>query len=193
MYAGGISFFSPQRGFSCDLVANFELVLSSGNIVNANATSNPDLFAALKGGQNNFGIITQIDLQLFEQGDFWGGTIVYPNTTEDQQVAAFTKFKTPANFDPFTSVEQSHVYSSAADLFLVAGALFYSKPVVNASTLSEFTSIQPQIENTMRISNIADFANEVESESTLNQLYVKHTPFTPRLDLYSSRCGLFLR
>jgi hypothetical protein len=36
-------------------VLNYEVVLSNGTIVNANATSNPDLFWALKGGGNQFG------------------------------------------------------------------------------------------------------------------------------------------
>jgi hypothetical protein len=37
------------------LVLNYEVVLSNATIVNANATSNPDLFWALKGGGNQFG------------------------------------------------------------------------------------------------------------------------------------------
>lgn len=36
-------------------VLNYEVVLSNAKIVNANATSNPDLFWALKGGGNQFG------------------------------------------------------------------------------------------------------------------------------------------
>jgi hypothetical protein len=36
-------------------VLNSEVVLSNATIVNANATSNPDLFWALKGGGNQFG------------------------------------------------------------------------------------------------------------------------------------------
>ncbi|KAK8093853.1 hypothetical protein PG997_000538 [Apiospora hydei] len=44
---GGISFFSPRYGYVCDNVEayeeqNFEVVLVSGEIVNANASSHPD-------------------------------------------------------------------------------------------------------------------------------------------------------
>lgn len=38
----------------CEVV-NYEVVLSDGAIVNANANSNPDLFWALKGGGDQFG------------------------------------------------------------------------------------------------------------------------------------------
>jgi FAD/FMN-containing dehydrogenase len=54
---GGISYFSPQAGFTCDSVINFEMVLASGRLVSANATSRPDLFRALKGGLSNFGVV----------------------------------------------------------------------------------------------------------------------------------------
>ena len=34
---GGISFFSPEKGFACDNVVNMEVVLANSEIVNANA------------------------------------------------------------------------------------------------------------------------------------------------------------
>lgn len=49
--AGGLSFFSSREGFICDNVVNFEVVLASGKIVNANAKENPDLWRALRGGE----------------------------------------------------------------------------------------------------------------------------------------------
>lgn len=63
-----MSFFAPRYGFACDNVINFEVVLASGDIVNANAHENPDLWFALKGGSNNFGVVTRFDLRTFKQG-----------------------------------------------------------------------------------------------------------------------------
>ncbi len=60
--AGGIGLFALKYGFGCDAVVNMEVVLSSGEVVNANSTSSSDLFVALKGGQNNFGIVTRWDI-----------------------------------------------------------------------------------------------------------------------------------
>ncbi|ROW15441.1 hypothetical protein VPNG_02432 [Cytospora leucostoma] len=42
--SGGLSFFSSREGFVCDNVINYEVVLASGRVVNANANENPDLF-----------------------------------------------------------------------------------------------------------------------------------------------------
>ena len=42
----------------CDNVVNFEVVLSSGQVVDANEKENSDLWVALRGGSSNFGIVT---------------------------------------------------------------------------------------------------------------------------------------
>lgn len=60
----------------CDNVINFEIVLASGEIVDANETHYSDLYKALKGGGNNFGVVTRFDYKTFEQGEFWGGFLV---------------------------------------------------------------------------------------------------------------------
>ena len=86
---GGISFFSGRVGFVCDNIINYELVLPYGKVVNVNSSSYQDLFKALKGGSNNFGVVTRFDIKSFESGKFWGGEIYYPLSTMPQQVAAF--------------------------------------------------------------------------------------------------------
>ncbi|GME49777.1 FAD binding domain containing protein [Neofusicoccum parvum] len=101
---GGISFFNARVGFVCDSVANFEIVLASGEIVNANKEENADLWQALKGGSNNFGIVTRIDMMTFENGgDLWGGFIYYDNSTAEQHVKAFTHFVDKIESDPNAS------------------------------------------------------------------------------------------
>lgn len=58
-----------------------QIVLASGEIVNANKHINTDLFKVLKGGLNNFGIVTRIDLPTFKQQKLWGGHVTYPFST----------------------------------------------------------------------------------------------------------------
>ncbi|PMD44738.1 FAD binding domain-containing protein [Hyaloscypha variabilis F] len=70
---GGISHLSRRYGWAMDNVKNFEVVLANGSIANINLDSAPDLFWALRGGGNNFGIVTRFDLQTYPQGPGWGG------------------------------------------------------------------------------------------------------------------------
>lgn len=60
---GGMSLYLASVGWVADNVRNFEVVLASGEIVDANATSYSDLYYALKGGSSNFGVVTHIDLE----------------------------------------------------------------------------------------------------------------------------------
>ena len=160
---GGLSYYGPRLGFGCDNVVNMEVVLASGQIVNANSTSHSDLFAALKDGSNNFGVVTRFDLKTVQQGQFWGGAIEYPSSAISQQLAAFTKFKQPQNFDPYAEVENSYVYSSATESTFSSNEMFYTKPTVNASALRPFFEIQSQLVNTMRISDIYNFSVELSA------------------------------
>jgi len=45
--------------------------------VNANQQTHPDLYYALRGGGNNFGIVTKFDLETYRHGPIWGGTSVF--------------------------------------------------------------------------------------------------------------------
>ncbi|KAG8682618.1 hypothetical protein FRC08_014849 [Ceratobasidium sp. 394] len=68
---GGYSWLSNQYGLTIDTVTAFEIVLPNGTITTATETTNPDLFFGLKGGSNNFGIVTKFTLLAFPQGKVW--------------------------------------------------------------------------------------------------------------------------
>ena len=52
-------------------MVEFELVLANSTRVKANQESNPELFWALKGGGNNFGIVTRITIDTFRSPPRW--------------------------------------------------------------------------------------------------------------------------
>ena len=161
---GGISFFSARQGFVCDNVENFEVVLGTGQIVNANAKTNPDLWRALRGGSNNFGIVTQFTIRTFDQGDFWGGFIGLDISTIDQQFQAFTDITTSPNYDPFAAVIYSLVLDPPSGTWSVATQLAYTKPQPNPPFLQPLTSL-PQTFSTMRISSLTGFTVELAASN----------------------------
>ncbi|KAL4947597.1 FAD-binding domain-containing protein [Aspergillus filifer] len=174
---GGLSTFSPSHGFACDNIVNLQVVLASGAIVNANATHSSDLFVALKGGQNNFGVVTRFDLATFAQGDYWGGTIQYPAAVDAAQLDAFRAFKT-SPYDPYVEVEQSFLFNASADpdnAYYSSNNLFYTRPIVDATALRVFTEIQPQGFNSMRVSNLSDFASEFSAFQPVDRYSVYAT------------------
>jgi FAD/FMN-containing dehydrogenase len=89
---GGISHFSNKLGWACDNVESYELVTATGIAINVNPTTFPDLYWALRGGGNNFGIVTNFKLAAFPQGQMWGGQRIYLETSFPAVLDALYQF-----------------------------------------------------------------------------------------------------
>jgi len=125
-------------------------------------TSYPDLFNALTGGSNNFGVVTRFDFLAFPLNDFLGGIIVYPISTFDANIAVLADLADSNQYDQNSTFYTGVLYSSETGSWSVFNSLFYTAQpaLVNASALVPFTSIQPQLTNSMRVSNMSEFAAE---------------------------------
>jgi FAD/FMN-containing dehydrogenase len=156
---GGISFFSPRYGFSVDTVLNYEVVLANGTLVNANSAQNPDLLWGLKGGGNNFGIVTRVDMQAFPQGGMWGGVMQYDISQATAINSAMVELASSPNYDPYASVMLNWIMYSPVAPPLILMNIEYTKPVVNPPVLQGFTNIT-SLASTLRTTNMTDLALE---------------------------------
>jgi FAD/FMN-containing dehydrogenase len=86
---GGLSFFSPRFGLVCSNILSYEVVLASGSVATASASTNPDLWRALKGGSNNFGIVTRFTARSFPSTKIWSGFLYMPASQAAKVLAAF--------------------------------------------------------------------------------------------------------
>ncbi|TEB19619.1 FAD-binding domain-containing protein [Coprinellus micaceus] len=97
---GGYSLHTNQVGLSFDSIVAFELVKPTGEVVEVTHESDPELFFALKGGGNNFGVVTKFTMKTFPQGQIWGGTITYADPAVFGAVNAATAKFSAESTDP---------------------------------------------------------------------------------------------
>ncbi|GIZ49729.1 hypothetical protein CKM354_001275600 [Cercospora kikuchii] len=92
---GGLSYYSAQYGLTCDNVDQWEVVLADGTAVNATRTENTELWWALRGGGNQFGIVTRMWMQAHPEGvngQVWGGLRAYTPDKREALFRAVTRF-----------------------------------------------------------------------------------------------------
>jgi FAD/FMN-containing dehydrogenase len=68
---GGYSWVTNQYGLGVDNFVALDLVLPNGTFVVVTEASQPDLFFGLKGGLNNFGIVTRFTLKAHPLGTIY--------------------------------------------------------------------------------------------------------------------------
>ena len=156
LVGGGLSYLSTQHGWAASSVLEFEIVLANGTITRATATQHPDLFKALKGGGNNFGLVTSYVVQGYPQGDVVGGNLVFlrtPSTDEQilQAVRDFTEYNTDDKAAIIVTAERTNL--NLVDSWILF--LFYDGPTVPPGTFDNFTAIGPTL-NTVRTRTYAD-------------------------------------
>jgi len=90
---GGFGWLTRRHGLSIDNLLSATVVTADGAVRVASATSQPDLFWALRGGGGNFGVVTSFEFQLHPVGpEVYGGLVVYPFSQARQVLRAWRDF-----------------------------------------------------------------------------------------------------
>ncbi|TVY68869.1 putative FAD-linked oxidoreductase, partial [Lachnellula suecica] len=178
---GGLSFLSGQYGLVCDNVLNIEIVLANASIVNANASSNPDLFFALKGGGNQFGIVTSFTMKAYPigtAGNVWGGLRSYSGIYAEELINATQAFT--ANFDPKAAVIVTGeiAIDSLLDIFVVF--LFYDGAAPPAGVFDAFDAL-PTISDDVKTRTYADLLTSDDNVNLYGLRYLIRGTTLPNL------------
>lgn len=160
LLGGGISYFSGFRGWACDNVQNYEVVLSSGEVVNASPNENKDLFWALRGGGgSNFGIVTRFDLDVFPQGNLWASNVLYPGALNTTLIPLFTDLTINGlPQDPQAHTYFIMTYSPELGGYIAAASLYHATPPTTNTTPLVFVPLKsvPEIfSDTVTVENVS--------------------------------------
>lgn len=136
--------------------------MADRRISNVSYESNPDLFFALRGGANNFGIVTKFYLQIYPQGSKWGGVKLYPATANRNLSKAVESYLNRASTDPDAAIFAGYIDSGGQ---FASGCVFdYAKPQANPAIFSDFLPLDNQtLEDTTRITSLTNLTDKLTS------------------------------
>ncbi|ODH21309.1 hypothetical protein ACO22_05682 [Paracoccidioides brasiliensis] len=178
---GGISLYSAQYGFACDNVNSYEVVVADGRILNVSLQSHPDLYWALRGGGNNFGIVTKFDLEVYPAGNLWAGSRIYllNDNVKSSILNAVVRFGNEWPSDRKAAFICNFAF--AQGIIAAAINLGYTEPVENPPIFNSFREI-PELSNNLAIKTLPELTEEFR-QSNPNGLRENYWTLTVKLDI----------
>jgi hypothetical protein len=70
---GGLSFYGRRFGLAVNSLRAVELVAADGQLHRVDADHEPSLFWAIRGGGGGFGVVTAVEIELFNAAGIWTG------------------------------------------------------------------------------------------------------------------------
>ncbi|SJL13225.1 related to 6-hydroxy-D-nicotine oxidase [Armillaria ostoyae] len=135
---GGYSWLSNQYGLAIDNVVAYELVAPNATVVTVREENDPDLFFSLKGGGNNYGIVTRFTLKTYPQGAVWGGIAAYNSSYISAFTAASVQFCSEVT-DPKAAILIIYGYTSGQ--VYLSTQVFYDGPTPPDGIFDDFLAI----------------------------------------------------
>ncbi|KAI5356987.1 Putative FAD-binding domain, PCMH-type, FAD-binding, type PCMH, subdomain 2 [Septoria linicola] len=163
---GGYSWLTPKVGWVADNVLNYEIVLGSGEIKNVNQSSDGGLFLALKGGGNNFGIVTRFDIAAVEHDQkIWGGFVSMSTNATVDNLQAFQDFMEDAGrgLDDTSLVALEFVLGPNDSEGQILNWITSTGPIQQDSALWSYDPLfsGAQLLNNTGWTTFADFSNNI--------------------------------
>lgn len=156
LLGGGNTWYTAQKGFGCDNVVSYEIVLAGGQIVTVKQDgAHNDLFRALKGGSNNFGIVVGFTMETFPSNDIWGGTTLSSKESIPEAIRAIAEFTTNLPQNPHSSLIGAVNYIPQLKDIGVGAALVETRGVEDAPAFARWEKLPKMVKTTQKKSILA--------------------------------------
>ncbi|KXG49321.1 FAD-binding, type 2 [Penicillium griseofulvum] len=202
LLGGGLAFQNSERGLSSHGVVEYEvngewaflmlvrnadfvpkIVLADSTVAKVNATSNKDLFWALKGGGPNFGVVTKVTMSTLPN-NIWCEGLIYSPGENTNLFKSIMNYHKASEKDPKANLICHFMEDATLFIFLYAGTVDHKPAVFDTFDKIEcLTRVLPsKIYTVFEVVNL--FANFTTTEPKSHDMRVMTS--LPDLDVYNA-------
>ncbi|PQE17416.1 FAD linked oxidase N-terminal protein [Rutstroemia sp. NJR-2017a BVV2] len=179
---GGTSVLAAKYGWALDNVIEYEVVLANASIVTASEDSNPDLYYALRGGGNNFGIVTAFNVSVFPQGDVYTGGRIFSYNQRERFLKEVEKIFTIEDSEDTNIVLEYRTAYSPQQGWTISSTQRYAEPVLYPQAYDGLNAIPALSNLTGGIGSLASSVQYPEPLGSTRNVFASLTHY-PSVEL----------
>jgi hypothetical protein len=150
---GGLSWLGRLHGLAANHVVAIEVVTPDGVLVRATATDHSDLFWALRGGGGNLGVVTALEMSVFDHGEVYAGMFLWPYERHADVLSAWRDWTRTAPETATTSLRIMHLppldelppFLAGRSVVVIDGAVV-GDTAHGTATLDRLRELQPELD-----------------------------------------------
>jgi FAD/FMN-containing dehydrogenase len=120
LVGGGAGLLGRRFGFAADHVRRLRLVTADGRLREVTAEADPDLFWAVRGGKDNFGLVVGMELDLFPVSRLYGGGLYFAGEATAEVLHAYADWTRHAPEEMASSVLVGTIHHEPTSMPYVA-------------------------------------------------------------------------
>lgn len=108
LLGGGLGPLARSHGYGSDYLAGAKVVTGEGELLEASAETNPDLFWALRGGKKGLGVVVEASVQLVPLPSIYAGSVFFDTPHIETVLRTWVDWTKTAEPEVTTSVALVH-------------------------------------------------------------------------------------
>ncbi|CVK91316.1 related to 6-hydroxy-d-nicotine oxidase [Fusarium mangiferae] len=184
---GGSSVLAGKYGWALDHVLEYEVVLPNATIVTASQDLHPDLYYALRGGGNNYGLVTSFNITVFPQSPVYTGSRTFSDDQTGRVLEEAERvFTVQDSEDTAVGLEYRYTYTAQSG-WSISTTQRYGEPILYPPVFDSLNNIPALGNLTGGINSIANSTSSQQRLGITRNVFSTMTHY-PCIDL--SKKGL---
>ncbi len=155
---GGIGWYARQHGLASNSITAVEIVVADGTLVRADATTNPEIFWAVRGGGGSFGVVTALEFRMYDIETAYAGFLLWDLAAIEPVLREWSAWAPSAPDEITTSFRAMRLpplpelppFLSGRNLVIIDGAVVGSDDR-GAELLAGLRALEPEIDTFGRV------------------------------------------